>query len=255
MTRAFDEYSTRYEHVAMSRQNGVIELRLHTDGGPLVWGDGPHTELGYAFADVGADQENRVVVLGGTGDAFIDRMDSSWVGRLDPEMWAKIYFHGRRLLLSLLDIEVPVISVVNGPARIHSEIALLGDIVIGTPTSVIQDAPHFKFGTVPSDGVHVVFTELLGINRARSFLLLAEKIQADEAKRLGIYHSVEPDAEAAWAKARELAAGLAAKPPGVVRYTRLALTHRYRQKLFEGLTLGLALEGLGAYESWPTAEE
>lgn len=252
--RSFDEYCGRYRHASMTRERGVLEIVLHSDGNSLVWGDSPHTELGYLFADVAADPENRVVVLGGTGDAFCAALDDSWVGPMTPEKWRKIFFHGHRLLLNLLDIEVPVISVVNGPAKIHAEIPLLADIVIGTKTAFIQDAPHFRYGTVPGDGVHVVWQELLGPNRGRSFLLLADRIEPDEAVRLGLYREVVDSADEAWRVARRIAHELAAKPATVLRYTRFALTRRIRRELAEGLAYGLALEGLGGFESWPTKD-
>lgn len=252
--RSFAEYRDRYRHARMTREDGILEITLHTDDGPLVWGDSPHTELGYLFADVAADPDNRVVVLGGAGDAFCVRLDESWVGAMTPGKWQKIFFHGQRLLLNLLDIEVPVVSVVNGPAKVHAEIPLLGDIVIGAREAYLQDAPHFKFGTVPGDGVHVVWQELLGPNRGRAFILLADRIVADEAQRLGLYHSVEADADAAWARAREIARELAAKPTTVLRYSRFALTRRLRRELAEGLSFGLALEGLGGFESWPEGD-
>lgn len=250
--RTFDEYRDRYPHARMRRENGILELELHTDGSSLVWGDGPHTELGFAFADIAQDAENRVVILAGVGDAFCRRLDDSWVGAMTPAKWQKIYFHGHRLLLNLLDIEVPVVGLVNGPATVHAEIPLLSDIVVATKDAVLQDAPHFRFGTVPSDGVHVVWQQLLGMNRGRSFLLMADKIQPDEALRLGLYRDVLDDADAAWSKAREIAAYLAAKPDTVLRYSRYALTHRIKQELAAGLSYGLALEGLGGFESWPT---
>ena len=64
--RSFDEYSTAYEHVAMRREDGILELTLHSEGGSLHWGSAPHTELGYCFADVGSDPENRIIILTGT---------------------------------------------------------------------------------------------------------------------------------------------------------------------------------------------
>ena len=254
--RPLEEYADRYANARLSRDDaGVLTIRLHSDGESLVWGDGPHTELGYLFADVGADPGNRAVVLTGTGAAFCERLDDSWVGSMTPERWQKIFFHGHRLLLNLLDIEVPVIGVVNGPARIHPEIPLLSDIVIGTPTATIQDAPHFRFGTVPSDGSHIVWPELLGVNRGRSFLLMSDRIEPEEALRLGLYRSVEADTDAALAAAHTIAREIAAKPPAVVRYTRFALTRVLRERLASGLAYGLAIEGLGAYESWPEGEK
>lgn len=253
MPRGFEEYGQAYEHARMRRSDGVLELELHSDGDSLVWGDAPHTELGYCFADIAADPENRAVILAGVGAAFCERLDDSWVGKMTPDKWEKIFSHGQRLLVNLLNIEVPVIGIVNGPARVHAEMVLLSDIVIGTPTAVLQDAPHFKYGTVPADGAHIVWQELLGLNRARSFLLLAEKLPPEEAARLGIYHTVATDLDEAWAIARGHARAIASKPRTAVRYSRWALTQRIRAQMHAGLGPGLALEGLGAFESWPEA--
>jgi hypothetical protein len=35
---AFAEYSASYETVAMRREDGILEVRLHTGEGPLRWG-------------------------------------------------------------------------------------------------------------------------------------------------------------------------------------------------------------------------
>lgn len=248
--RTFDEYSNRYRHVAMRREDGVIELRLHTGGGPLVWGDGPHTELGHAFGDVSRDPDNRVVVLTGTGDSFCRRLDDSWVGGMTAAKWDKIYRHGRLLLASLLAIEVPVVSAVNGPASVHAELAALGDIVIASDDTYLQDAPHFRYGTVPGDGAHVVWPLLLGMNRGREFLLTSRRIGAAEARDLGVVSEVLPRDQLA-ARSWEIARDLADKPLLTLRYSRLALTQQLRGLLTTGVELGLALEGLAAHDSWP----
>jgi enoyl-CoA hydratase/carnithine racemase len=169
---------------------------------------------------------------------------------MTPQKWNRIFTHGQRLLLQLLDIEVPVIAAINGPARIHAELAVLADIVIAEASTYLQDAPHFKHGTVPGDGVHVIWPLLLGPNRGRSFLLTAERIGAEEAKRLGIVAEVVPDGEsleAAWKWARILAR----QSDITLRYTRAALTQQLKQQLLAQLGFGLALEGLTAHETWP----
>lgn len=251
MIRPFTDYSSAYRHVAMTRDdNGVIEVTLHSDGGPLAWGDGPHTELGYAFAEIGADPGNRVVILTGAGDKFLADLDTSWVGRMTPQKWNKIYHHGRRLLMNLLEIEAPVIAAVNGPARVHAELAVLGDIVLASDTADFQDAPHFKFGTVPSDGVHIVWPHLLGPNRGRYFLLTAERLTARQAHELGVVNEVLAPQDL-MPRARELALTLARQPDTTLRYTRAAFTHRLKQLLLDGVGYGLALEGLASFESWP----
>src|SRR5207237_197718 len=67
---SFGEYATKYKSARMERRNGVLQVTLHTDGQSLRWGFLPHGELPEAFHDIGADRENRVVILTGTGHEF-----------------------------------------------------------------------------------------------------------------------------------------------------------------------------------------
>jgi enoyl-CoA hydratase/carnithine racemase len=244
-------YAEQFQHVAMRREEGILELRLHTDDGPLVWGAGPHSELGHCFQVAGSDPANRVIVITGTGESFIRALDDSWVGAMTAPKWERIFTNGKRLLGALLDIEVPVVAAVNGPATVHAELALLSDIVVAADTTYFQDAPHFRYGTVPGDGVQVVWPMLLGPNRGRFFLLSGEKIPAEEAKSLGVVAEVVPHVDVvdrAWHWARELAR----QPDITLRYTRAALTQQLKRAVLDNVPFGLALEGLTAHETWPT---
>jgi enoyl-CoA hydratase/carnithine racemase len=169
---------------------------------------------------------------------------------MHPHKWDKILQHGRRLMLNLLDIEVPVVAAINGPATVHAELGLLADIVLASETTTFRDAPHFRFGAVPGDGVHIVWPLLLGPNRGRYFLLTGQRLSAIEARDLGVVSEVlEPSAllDRAWAVARDLAR----QPDMALRYARLSLTQSIKRMMVNDLGLGLALEGLGAYQSWP----
>ena len=88
-------------------------------------------------------------------------------------------------MTNLLEIEVPVIGAVNGPATIHAEIPVMSDIVLASQTATFQDAPHFPRGVVPGDGVHVVWPLLLGQNRGRYFLLTGQTLSAHRGNGLG----------------------------------------------------------------------
>jgi enoyl-CoA hydratase/carnithine racemase len=203
------------------------------------------------FTDVGSDPENRVIIITGTGDRFLANLDESWVGPMSPGKWDTIYANGKRLLQRLLDIEVPVIGAINGPATVHAEIAILSDIVLAAEHVYFSDAPHFRFGTVPGDGVHVVWPMLLGPNRGRYFLLTGQRLSADEARELGVVSEVLPQADLL-CRAHELAQTLAVQPDTTLRYTREVLIQPIRHLLSTYISSGLALEGLGAYASWPT---
>lgn len=71
------EYQHRFEHAVLERRDGILEIRLHSDGGPLQWGLGPHRELPDLFAAVASDYANRVVILTGTGNVFSGPVASS----------------------------------------------------------------------------------------------------------------------------------------------------------------------------------
>jgi enoyl-CoA hydratase/carnithine racemase len=239
------EPSGTYEHVVVTRDGPVTELRLHSGGGPLAWSNSAHRELGYVFEDVARDLDPKVVILTGTGDSFCARIDMDTflgVGRTYEQVW----WEGKRLLENLLRIDVPVIGAINGPATVHAELALLSDIVLAADTTVFADEPHFTKGVVPGDGVHLVWTHLLGPNRGRYFLLTGETIDVEEARRLGVVSEILPP-DRLHARAWELATQLAAKPSQVLRYTRAALTMQLRQLLASGLSHGLALEGVGLF--------
>jgi enoyl-CoA hydratase/carnithine racemase len=248
----FDLYKDRYENIALSRDaDGVLLMRFHTNGGPLVWSALAHEELGYCFTDVGADRENKVVVMTGTGDNWCADINAGSFKLSNAGEWDLTFYDGRRLLNNLLDIEVPIISAINGPARIHPEIPVMSDIVIASDTTLFQDAPHFMSGIVPGDGAHVVWPHLLGPNRGRYFLIMGQEIGAAQALDWGVVSEVVSQ-DKLMARAMEIASMIAAKPTLTRRYTRVALTQRYKRLMHEGLSLGLGLEALAATDALPT---
>jgi enoyl-CoA hydratase/carnithine racemase len=220
---------------------------LHTDGGKLAFNGHTHEQFVRLFHAIGEDRDNRAVILTGSGDAFMDSISPDGFDFFTPLGYDKILREGRKVLSNILDIEVPMITALNGPVLLHSEYALLTDIILATPQTVFQDKPHFDFGIVPGDGMHIVWPEIIGQIRARYFLLTRQVLDAQTAKDWGVVNEILP-ADRLLARAYEIADGIAALPPLTSRYTRIALTQRMRRAVDEGTTLGLALEGISAAE-------
>ena len=149
--------------------------------------------------------------------------------------------------MKLLDIEVPIISAVNGPAWRHSEIPLLCDIVLAADTAQFQDSAHFASDVVPGDGMHIVYPLLLGMNRGRYFLLTGQTLDARKALELGLVAEVLPP-DKLLARAWELAEDLARRPILLLRYTRLLLTQALRRHMHDLLGYGLGMEMLALGE-------
>lgn len=246
---SFEQYSQRYQNIRMERRNGILQMTFHSNGGSLQWGGTPHEEFPQAFHDIGSDPDNRVVIMTGTGEAFSGPPGTPQSRpRRTPREWDKTYWEGKHLLMNLLDIEVPMISAVNGPALRHSELPLLCDIVIAAEEASFQDSGHFINGLVPGDGMHIVYPLLLGLNRGRYFLLTGQTIRAREALGLGLVSEVLPQQDLlprAWALAEQLAQ----QSDLVLRYTRVAMTQLVKRQMHDVLGYGLALEGLGSADS------
>jgi enoyl-CoA hydratase/carnithine racemase len=247
MTDAPD-YADRFETIRFERHDGILQMTFHTDGGSLRWGAHPVREMQEAFGVVAADSENRVVILTGAGDEFNGPKGSpDTFPRATARGWESAHWNVRRLLWNLLDIEALVIAALNGPVWRHAETPLLSDIVLASETTLFQDSGHFVNGLVPADGMHLVMPLVMGINRARYFMLTGQEIDAHTARDLGLVSEVLPRDEVL-PRAWELARRLVAQSPLVTRYTRVAFTQTIRQLLVANQGYGIMLEGMACID-------
>ena len=241
-----DAYHDSFPNARLTRSKaGVLEVVLHTDSSTLIFNGHTHEQFVDLFHAIGSDPENRVVILTGSGDAFMETISPDGFEFFTPRGYDKIYREGKKVLMNILDIEVPLIAAINGPVRLHSEYVLLADIVLASPSTVFQDRPHFEFGIVPGDGVHLLWQEVIGTVRGRYFILTRQELDAQTAREWGAVNEIVP-ADKLLARAREIAEGLAKLPPLTTKYTRIALTQKLRRIVDEGVGYGLALEGISA---------
>jgi len=255
MTKNFDtkldDYAQKFETIRFRRDDGILEMTLHTKGDSLRFGLLPHTELEQAFLDVARDPENKVIILTGTGAEFTgpEVMPSTEraLSKFTPDQWSKQGSRAKRFTMNMLAIEAPMIAAVNGPALRHTELPLMCDIVLAAEEAAFQDSAHFRGGMVPGDGVNVIYSMLMGHGRARYFLLTGQKISAREGLQYGIVNEVL-SREKLLPRAWELARQLLKSSEIVRRHTRVLLSEYLRRPMNDLLGHGLALEGLGLCE-------
>jgi len=245
------DYFDRYPNIHLERDAaGITVLRLHSDGGPFRFSASARTQIMSAAHEIGADRGNRVLILTGTGESWCADFDRRPHVSPDPSLsladrWSIQLWEGRKLIQNLLDIDMPVIAAVNGPALIHSEYLLTCDIILAAEGAAFQDLPHLNNGVSPTDGVHVLWPHVLGSVRGRYFLLTQQRIEAAEALALGICNEVLP-ADRLLPRAREIAERLVEQPPATLRYARIGLTQHLKKLVADELTLGMAVESLSA---------
>ena len=204
--------------------------------------DALHRDLTQLFADLRRERDARAIVLTGQGRAFSAGGDFAWFPQLrEPGRMEALRQDAKQLIWDLVDVELPIVAAVNGPAMgLGASIALLCDVIFMADTATIGD-PHVKVGIVAGDGGAAIWPLLVGPARAKQYLLTGDPLSAAEAERIGLVNRVVPAAELD-REAMAFAARLAAGAPLAVRYTKLAVNKLVKDALNVAFDTSTALE-------------
>ena len=242
----FDDYKEVFKdnYILERRDDGVILVRAHTQGGPVQLSVENHRSVAQVFKTVGADTENEIMIFTGTGDNFMMEPDPEGfaIEAEDLECWAYEYAFkdGRVNLNSLInDLEIPTIGALNGPG-FHTELCLMCDLTICSEDAIIFDL-HYDIGSVPGDGINVCFQELLGTKRAAYALLTGEAIDAQKALELGMVNEVVPR-DKLIERAYELADQIMTQSRTTRRMTTQVIRRPWKRRMTDDFDAGLAMQ-------------
>ena len=248
-TPDFEEYKERFkEHYELSRRDdGVILAQGHTRGGSMQLSVENHRAVGQLFKTIGADPKNEVMIFTGTGEDFMMDVDPEGFAleEEDLQYWAYEYAYkdGRINVSSLInDLEIPTIGILNG-CGFHSEIPLMCDITLMAADAVLYDL-HYDIGSVPGDGIHSCFEELLGVKRAAYALLTGEAIDAETALEYGMVNEVLPK-EDLIDRAYRIADHIMTQPRTTRRLTTQIIRRPWRQRISDDLDGGFGIQMFG----------
>lgn len=154
------------------------------------------TELGQAFAQLGADEAIGVIILTGAGDkAFAAGADIGELARLEPIAGRDYGLRGQGLLRTIELFPKPVIAAVNGYALGGGlELALACTFRLASENARLGQ-PEVKLGLIPGYGGSQRLPRLIGAGRALEMLLTGEPLSATEALACGLVNHVTPAAE------------------------------------------------------------
>jgi enoyl-CoA hydratase/carnithine racemase len=247
-TPDFDTYKKTFEDFFhLERRDGVVVARAHTCDGPIQLSVQNHRALGQMLKTIGADPENEVLILTGSGEEFMMDSDPEGFALEDEDMpaWAYEYAYkdGRINVSSLInDLEIPTIGIFNG-SGFHSEIVLMCDITLCAEDAVIFDL-HYDIGSVPADGIHNCFQELLGVKRAAYALLTGQAIDAKLALEWGMVNEVLPREELL-DRARVIADHIMSQPRITRRLTTQIVRRPWKKRIVDDLDGGFGMQMFG----------
>jgi enoyl-CoA hydratase/carnithine racemase len=200
---------------------------------------------------INRDERVSVLVITGEGSTFsaggnvkhmLQREQGSFGGDVYT-VQAKYRQGIQRMSLAMHALEVPSIAAVNGPAiGAGFDLALMCDVRIGSTAARVAES-FLTLGIVPGDGGGWLLQRLVGYQRAAEMTFSGRVVDAQEALALGIFLEVtEPDD--LLPRARELAAGFAARPPQALRLTKRLLRYAERMEFRDYLDMCAAAQGM-----------
>ena len=138
------------------------------------------------------------------------------------------------LLLTLRDLEMPIVTAVNGAAAgVGMSFAIMGDIVCASREAFFLQA-FARIGLVPDGGASFLLPRLVGWGRAMELSLLAERLPAEKAFEWGLVNRVFEDNDALMDGAMEIARQLAKGPRSLALMRRAywaTWSNSYEQQL------------------------
>lgn len=200
-----------------------------------------HNELTTLPRDADSDGDVRALVITGAGRAFCAGGDFSPDTTPLGAYGTPVLEEGRRIVDHLLECRKPVISAVNGYAMgLGATVALLADVVVAGRSAVFADT-HVVMGIGAGDGGQVIWPLLIGVNKAKYFLMTGDRVGAEEAERIGLVNFVVDD-DQLMERALEIATRLAKGPTAAISASKMAINAWMRSISATVLPISLSLE-------------
>ncbi|CAM4014091.1 enoyl-CoA hydratase/isomerase family protein [Bordetella tumulicola] len=233
--------SQSYQAVQYAVADNVATLTLNRPAQRNALDQAMREELGDIVAAIRRDREIKVLVLQGAGGAFcaggdIRTMtsDTAADGARDRMLNLQV------VIADLLNLDRPVIAVVDGPAYgAGVGLALTADLVLASPRARFC-LSFLKLGAVPDCGVFYTLPRIVGLQRAKELAFSTREFGAQEARDMGIVFEIHPESQV-HERAQALAASISQLP-----LAALSLTKRlFNTSLNSDLNTMLDLEAAG----------
>ncbi|MCD2172245.1 enoyl-CoA hydratase/isomerase family protein [Rhizobium sp. C4] len=220
------------------------------------------TEMLFAFPrlfqTLAEDTDARVAIMTGAGRAFSAGGDMGhFVKTLEDEGFARrVQENARRTIHSFIDVPIPIIAAVNGPAvGWGATLATLSDIVLMSENAFMAE-PHINIGLVVGDGISISWPLYTSLLKAKELIFTGDRITPQQAVEFGLANRVVKP-ELLMEEARALADKMLAQPANALRETKKLMNlylHRNAAEMLDA-TLGRQLAATLSEEHHAIASE
>lgn len=209
-------------------------------------------ELGQAIADIGGDDDIRVVIIKGSGRGFCSGADVGGMpskeqpqeptkSRRDAEQLRRNFKGAQKVVLGLQRLEKPTIAQIHGPCvGAGWDLASACDIRYGSDECRFMVA-FIRIGLFPGWGGTWLMPRIMGVGRAAEYLFTGDFLGAAEAYRIGVLNKIFPVDQLA-EETMALAGKIAAGPPIALRLSKLQLYKGLEMDLETAMQVAAACE-------------
>jgi enoyl-CoA hydratase len=233
-----------YQNIIFEKEEEMATITFNRPDAMNALNNQTRGEFREAIGAVAADDQVKVLILTGSGKAFVAGSDIKEFSQTTPYVAHNI----NRLGEMVEKLGKPVIAAVNGFCLGGgNEIAMACDIIIASDKAKFGQ-PEINIGIIPGGGATQRLPRLIGVCRAKELIFTGDIISAEEAYQLGLVNRVVP-ADQLMPTAKELARKIAAKSAAALKLAKTAINHGMQTNLESGLkyecelySLALSLE-------------
>ncbi len=219
-----------YENIILEKEENIAIITFNRPEAMNASNNQTRAEFAAAITEVAADDEIKVLLLTGSGKAFVAGSDIKEFNKTTPFAAHNI----KRLGEMVEKLEKPVIAAVNGFCLGGGcEIAMGCDIIIASEKAKFGQT-EINIGIIPGGGGTQRLQRLIGPCRAKELIFTGDIIRAEEADRIGLVNRVVPMDEL-MPTAKEMAKKIATKSAAALKLAKQAVNYGMQSTLESGL--------------------
>lgn len=214
-----------YETLLVEKSDAVMTVTLNCPAKLNAVSAQMLQDFGHLFSELREDIATRFVIFTGAGRAFSSGADLSDRGIamegpiLPTDMGRLGQLSGHDFIRSLENLEQITIAAVNGYALGAGLVVAMGCDFRIASASASFGIPEVNIGMFFTWGCTPRLTRLIGPAKAKEMIMTCDRIDAEEALRIGLVNTVVPP-EQLMEAAHELADKIRSKAPLAIRMTK-----------------------------------